>query len=428
MSAALLCTPGAYCANASLSAPTGICHAGHYCTGNSTTPTQHACAWAQYCAANSSQPAACPSGFYCPPTTHVPLACSANCTSCLNGTAAGCLACAAPNVLQMGGLGCASSCSYAQYNRTQYATAGGVCALCDTAGCVCDTGPLPCRSCLDGWFPSGESCSDQCSSANFLPLFGGVCLPSSNSTAIDATSTLSCWPSAVTSGQSAVCTVTFRVDGALVARRAHPYAYANFSDGGAGGFFGRHLSPQNKYMAVSFLYEPPALASGAAAQLVTLTAGAPWLVTTVRVYAWPAAATWFLPDWRYRQSVTIDTSARDAMNVQLVTAARAAANAALSLQPTAPLASFVFPLRMNQWMFPFAYAQRAGQDLRFVLVSTANEPNSSVVTTTTHALWHETERWADAVAAGGDALVWIQVCAWSDGGGGGADGQSQHEC
>ncbi len=62
-------------------------------------------------------------------------------------------------------------------------------------------------------------------------------------------------------------------------------------------------------------------------------------------------------------------------------------------------------------MFPFAHAQRAGQDLRFVLVSTANEPNSSVATTTTRALWHETERWADAVAAGGDALVWIQVRA-----------------
>jgi hypothetical protein len=56
----------------------------------------------------------------------------------------------------------------------------------------------------------------------------------------------------------------------LVPRRAHPYPYANFSDGGAGGFFGRHLSAQNKYMAVSFLYEPPALASGASAQLVTL--------------------------------------------------------------------------------------------------------------------------------------------------------------
>jgi hypothetical protein len=145
-----------------------------------------------------------------------------------------------------------------------------------------------------------------------------------------------------------------RLNGVSVARTAYPYA-SGLNDNGAGGSFSATLTPLDQYQSYSFMYEPPVINSGQ--RMVTLSVGIAGVTTTLIVFSWPSAATWYLPQWAYRQSLTFDTRFDEALTTQF-SPVSAAASTSLNL--------LVVPVLLNAQTFPFSNAQPLGQDIVFV--------------------------------------------------------------
>ncbi|NXX30207.1 AB24G protein, partial [Nicator chloris] len=75
------CSPGAFCASAGLSSPTGPCSQGFYCPANfsSVSPTAFLCPKGHFCGSGTALPRPCPAGQYQPATG------SASCIPCQRG-------------------------------------------------------------------------------------------------------------------------------------------------------------------------------------------------------------------------------------------------------------------------------------------------------------------------------------------------------
>eukprot|EP01135_Chromosphaera_perkinsii_P005913 Nk52_evm8s371 gene=Nk52_evmTU8s371 len=155
------CTPGKYCETTGLGAPTADCDPGYFCTGSSTVKNPidgtmgNICPTGYYCPTGSSVPIACPAGKYQPATGKTQ---SSDCLDCLPGRYCATTGLANPTGQCAQGYYCTSGKSTDKpaaglCTKGHYCPAGSPAPVrCPSGEYQDQTGQSACKPCPEGYF------------------------------------------------------------------------------------------------------------------------------------------------------------------------------------------------------------------------------------------------------------------------------------
>ena len=198
ISECLYCTPGMYCAKASLTIPSGLCNPGYYCTFGaiSISPVN--------LNSNTGVFGICPQGYYCPQGSPLPIACPMG--TYLNTIAATsvneCIPCTAGSYCTDAALTTVQgSCDLGYYcligtsvprptslsTEMNYCSYGQYCPLGSSESNLCPQGTYQdslrqgsCETCPEGYYcpaGTGDFTLNICPIGNYCPLGSGFAIP-----------------------------------------------------------------------------------------------------------------------------------------------------------------------------------------------------------------------------------------------------------